>query len=94
MTALEMLMRGGLATGLGIAIGIERAMALPDGRSANHVVGLHGRGAVHDPAHAFQQNADPTRVAAQIVTGIGFLGAGVIMKLGRLLGVDRAPAGW
>ena len=26
--------------------------------------------------------ADPTRVAAQIVTGIGFLGAGVIFKEG------------
>lgn len=27
--------------------------------------------------------ADPTRIAAQIVTGIGFLGAGIIMKAGE-----------
>src|SRR5215211_705357 len=33
-------------------------------------------------AYTFHKDADPTRVAAQIVSGIGFLGAGVIMKQG------------
>lgn len=33
--------------------------------------------------HAFGGNGDPARVAAQIVSGIGFLGAGVIIFRGR-----------
>ncbi|ANS31313.1 putative membrane protein [Rhodococcus opacus] len=33
-------------------------------------------------AYSLQGSADPSRVAAQIVTGVGFLGAGVIIKQG------------
>lgn len=40
-------------------------------------------------------NADPLRVAAQIVTGIGFLGAGTIMfSKGRISGLTSAAAIW
>jgi putative Mg2+ transporter-C (MgtC) family protein len=46
-------------------------------------------------AYAFGQQADPTRVAAQIVTGIGFLGAGVIMKQGlSVTGLNTAATLW
>jgi putative Mg2+ transporter-C (MgtC) family protein len=38
---------------------------------------------------------DPTRVLGQVITGIGFLGAGVILaKEGRLLGVTSAAVIW
>lgn len=38
---------------------------------------------------------DPTRVAAQIVTGVGFLGAGVILREGgRVIGLTTAAAIW
>lgn len=38
---------------------------------------------------------DPTRIMAQIVTGVGFLGAGVILKKGRRLsGVTTAATIW
>lgn len=38
---------------------------------------------------------DPARVAAQIVSGIGFIGAGVILKHGsRILGVTTAAVIW
>ena len=38
---------------------------------------------------------DPTRVLGQIVTGIGFLGAGVIIARGRVIaGVTSAAAIW
>lgn len=38
---------------------------------------------------------DPVRVAAQVVSGIGFLGAGVIMRNGpRILGVTTAAVIW
>ncbi len=43
------------------------------------------------PAH----EADPTRVVGQVVTGIGFLGAGVILsREGRLVGVTTAALIW
>lgn len=39
--------------------------------------------------------ADPTRVVGQVVTGIGFLGAGVILsREGRLVGVTTAALIW
>ena len=40
-------------------------------------------------------NSDPLRVAAQIVTGVGFLGAGTIMfARGRISGLTSAAAIW
>ncbi|QIP37911.1 hypothetical protein G9444_0667 [Rhodococcus erythropolis] len=47
-------------------------------------------------AYGFQgPDADPTRVAAQIVSGIGFLGAGVIMKQGAsVTGLNTAATLW
>ena len=40
-------------------------------------------------------SADPTRIAAQVVTGIGFLGAGVILReQGRITGLTTAATLW
>lgn len=40
-------------------------------------------------------NADPTRVIGQIITGIGFLGAGVMLaRDGNVLGVTSAATIW
>ena len=40
-------------------------------------------------------NADPTRIAAQLVTGIGFLGAGAIMHQGeQVSGLTTAATTW
>ncbi|MGV0740775.1 MgtC/SapB family protein [Mycolicibacterium sp. XJ870] len=95
MPALELLTRVGFATLLGIAIGMERqwrsrlaglqTMALVSMGSALYLI---------LGAYAFE-GADPTRVAAQIVTGIGFLGAGVIMKQGMsVTGLNTAATLW
>jgi putative Mg2+ transporter-C (MgtC) family protein len=41
------------------------------------------------------ENADPTRVLGQVVTGIGFLGAGVILtREGIVIGVTSAATIW
>jgi putative Mg2+ transporter-C (MgtC) family protein len=41
------------------------------------------------------ENADPTRVLGQVVTGIGFLGAGVILtREGLVIGVTSAAVIW
>ncbi len=44
---------------------------------------------------AFDGSSDPTRIAAQIVSGIGFLGAGVIIKSGlSIKGLTSAASLW
>lgn len=41
------------------------------------------------------KNGDPGRIAAQVVTGIGFLGAGAILKLGNnIRGMTTAASIW
>ena len=52
-----------------------------------HIVDIVGMGA--------DFKADPARLMAQIVSGIGFLGAGVILKNGdRIVGVTTAATIW
>ena len=41
------------------------------------------------------KNTDPTRIAAQVVTGVGFLGAGAILRQGRNIhGLTTAASIW
>lgn len=41
------------------------------------------------------ESADPARIAAQVVTGVGFLGAGVILREhGRITGLTTAATLW
>ena len=43
----------------------------------------------------FGKNIDPTRIAAQIVTGVGFLGAGAILRQGDdVRGLTTAASSW
>ncbi|OGO14639.1 MAG: hypothetical protein A2Z02_07400 [Chloroflexi bacterium RBG_16_48_7] len=47
--------------------------------------------------YGFTGSSDPSRVAAGIVAGIGFLGAGVIfrsMKVGVVMGLTTAASVW
>lgn len=46
-------------------------------------------------AHVQGENVDSTRVIGQVVTGIGFLGAGVMLaRDGHVLGVTSAAVIW
>jgi putative Mg2+ transporter-C (MgtC) family protein len=43
----------------------------------------------------FGKNVDPTRIAAQVVTGVGFLGAGSILRQGEYVrGLTTAASIW
>ena len=45
--------------------------------------------------HELAERSDPTRVLGQLITGIGFLGAGVIMnREGLILGMTSAAVIW
>jgi putative Mg2+ transporter-C (MgtC) family protein len=96
MPALELLVRVGLATVLGVAIGIERQWrSRMAGLQTMALVSMGAALFLVLGAYTFGQRTDPTRVAAQIVSGIGFLGAGVIMKQGlSVTGLNTAATLW
>ena len=78
----------------GAAIGVERQwhqkMA---GLRTNSLVALGSAGFVAFSSVVGQ--GDPTRVAAQVVSGIGFLGAGVILREGtNVRGLNTAATLW
>jgi putative Mg2+ transporter-C (MgtC) family protein len=86
--------RLGLALLLGSAIGFERQwhqkMA---GLRTNALVALGSCGFVVFSGMVGQ--GDPTRIAAQVVSGIGFLGAGVILREGiNVHGLNTAATLW
>ena len=91
-----MLARVGLATILGVAIGIERQWrSRMAGLQTMALVSLGSALFLILGVYAFDGDGDPTRVAAQIVSGIGFLGAGVIMKQGAsVTGLNTAATLW
>ncbi len=79
---------------LGCAIGVERQwnqkMA---GLRTNALVALGASGFV--VFSGLVGAGDPTRIAAQVVTGIGFLGAGVILREGiNVHGLNTAATLW
>jgi putative Mg2+ transporter-C (MgtC) family protein len=94
--AIELLTRVGLATVLGVAIGIERQWrSRMAGLQTMALVSMGAALFLILGAYTFNEHADPTRVAAQIVSGIGFLGAGVIMKQGSsVTGLNTAATLW
>ena len=91
---LDALARMGLALLLGCLIGLERQMHQKmAGLRTNALVALGSAGFVVFSALTAQ--GDPTRVAAQVVSGIGFLGAGVIMHQGvNVHGLNTAATLW
>ena len=67
-------------------------------RPAHQHADLHGRGAVHDALRACSQGTNSPnkgQVASNIVQGIGFLGAGLILHTrNRVLGLTSAATVW
>ncbi|HWE91318.1 MAG TPA: MgtC/SapB family protein [Pseudonocardiaceae bacterium] len=101
MNTLEMLARIGAGVGLGALIGFERQYrARMAGLRTNALVAVGATLFVLLSAQGFNalptsHDADPTRVAAQIVSGIGFLGAGVILRDGlNVRGLNTAATLW
>ena len=85
-----------LATFLGGVIGWEREHAhRPAGLRTNMLVALGSALFTILSFTAFGSQADPSRVAAQIITGIGFLGAGTLMRTGEWVrGLTTAAGLW
>ena len=101
----ESLLRLALAAALGGLIGVEREIREREAGLRTHMLvalgsalftivsayGFHDLLATGGPVI----RADPTRIAAQIVTGIGFLGAGAIIREGlSVRGLTTAATLW
>lgn len=92
---LEPFVRLLVAAALTALIGLDREMrAKPAGLRTNIVVGIATAAFAYAGSTAFD-GGDPTRVAAQIVSGIGFLGGGAIFAAGgKPRGLTTAAALW
>jgi putative Mg2+ transporter-C (MgtC) family protein len=101
---MELLLRLLLAAALGGAVGLERELSGQRAGLRTHLlVGLgactfteasafgFGYLATHPPLTAL----DPSRIAAQVVSGVGFLGAGAILRSGiNVRGLTTAASLW
>jgi putative Mg2+ transporter-C (MgtC) family protein len=99
------LARLSLAAALGAAIGFERELRDREAGLRTHLLVCLGSALFTIvSAYGFRDfltsgdqviRADPTRIAAQIVTGIGFLGAGAIIRQGlSVRGLTTAATLW
>lgn len=93
---IDLLINLGISLAAGFAIGVER-------ESRNKAAGISTHCLVIGGAMIFtflSSVVDPnssSRIAAQIITGIGFLGAGLILKSeanGRITNLTTAAAVW
>ncbi len=92
--SLEIILRLVVATILGAVVGIERELTRrPAGLRTHMLVSLGS--ASFTTLSIFYFQIDPARIAASIVTGIGFIGAGsIIASRGHISGVTTAASLW
>lgn len=103
MTLASVFFRFCLATACGAAIGVERSKKRHAAGLRTHIVVCIGAASVMILSQYlsanFNSNADPARLGAQVISGIGFLGAGTIMTTGyesglRIKGLTTAAGLW
>ncbi len=96
----EFLVRAGMAVFCGALVGLERERrGKPAGFRTNVLICLGAAIYMQVGELALMsingKSVDPTRIAAQVVTGIGFLGAGTIMQArGSITGLTSAATIW
>jgi len=98
----ELIGRVALATALGALVGLERELS--EKAAGLRTLALVALGAASFTVAGYaafglpdflQIKPDPNRIAAQVVSGIGFLGAGIIIFTGgRVIGVTTAGDLW
>ena len=97
MSLLDVFIRILLATVLGGLIGIEREIREHTAGFRTHILVSVGA-AAFTVASSFGVEGtafDPNRISAQVVTGIGFLGAGAIIRYGvSVRGLTTAASLW
>ena len=96
LSELELVGRLILATLLGFLIGLERELAGQPAGERTHALASLGAATFALISVSAFPGSDPARVAAGVVTGLGFLGAGMILKEGeeRIQGLTTAAGIW
>lgn len=96
MPPIDLILRLLLAAGLGGAIGLEREIRQkPAGLRTNMLIAVGSALFTTISIQLAHTSGTPDRIAAQIVTGIGFLGAGAILRSGRSVhGMTTAATIW
>ena len=79
LSTFEVVLRISLAVGSAAVIGLERELSVQPAGLRTHVLVSLGA-CTFTMAGLAIGGADPTRLAAQVATGVGFLGAGVILR--------------
>ena len=95
-TEIEMVLRLVLAIVLGGIIGYQRERSGKEAGLRTHVLICSGAALFTLVSIYGFTGSDPARIAAGIVTGIGFLGAGVILHRtgGEVVGMTTAATIW
>jgi putative Mg2+ transporter-C (MgtC) family protein len=96
MAPLDLTLRLLLAAALGAAIGIEREIRQkPAGLRTNILIAVGAALFTTMSVQLATSGGTPDRIAAQIVTGVGFLGAGAILHSGGSVhGMTTAATIW
>ncbi len=98
MTDIEITIRLLTALGLGGLIGLEREVHGSDAGLRTHVLVSLGSALVMVVSILMSQSfagTDPARISAQVVSGIGFLGAGSILRSATSVrGLTTAASIW
>ena len=96
-TGMEMILRLLLATALGAVIGYQRERAKKSAGLRTHVLICVGAALFTITSiYGFGAGDDTARVAAGVVAGVGFLGAGAIIRGGEgiVAGLTTAATIW
>ena len=94
---LEVFLRLGLATLLGYLIGLERQLHGQSAGDRTHALAALGAAAFTMLSLTAFPGSESSRVAAQIVVGLGFVAAGVIIRdnsRGQIRGLTTAAGIW
>ncbi len=94
-TQFKLLLSLVIAALLGFCIGLERKFRAKEAGIRTHTIVCFGSALMMlISVHAFK-GADPARLAAQIVAGVGFLGAGIIVyRKNEVHGLTTAAGVW
>lgn len=93
---LEMIGRLVIAAFLGFLIGLERSLSGHAAGERTHALAALGAATFTVVSIIAFPDSDPARITAGIVTGLGFLGAGMILKKGEqeIHGLTTAAGIW
>jgi putative Mg2+ transporter-C (MgtC) family protein len=96
MATADIVLRLLLAAGLGAAIGVERELRQkPAGLRTNILIAVGSALLTMASIEIGRDGGTPDRIAAQVVTGIGFLGGGAILRGGKTVrGMTTAATIW